>query len=170
MVELPPYAYYRVISVGGHSDAILVEFHNPHRNMLKAMISLRRVRVKPQISIPFPLRVTSWFQKHPDLLELFPRRVLVIMPFNITSETDIDILTDILKALYRFKNVSELYKEGIRAGKLRPADSDLEEHYRQFLTAHTFPKLTINAFFKLLREAPSQLGESETEEPEDSTP
>ena len=170
MVELPPYTYYRIINVGGHSDAILLEYHDPHKNVLKALISVRRVRVKPSISIPFPLRITSWFQKHKELLDLFPRRMLVVIPFNVTTETDIDIIAEILKALYRFRSVDELYREGIRAGKLRPADSDLEEHYRQFLTAQTFPRIPVSTFFKLLRTIPSQLSESEEEKAEGSTP
>jgi hypothetical protein len=163
MSELEKYTYYRIIPIGGHSDAILLEKHDPHKNVLKGFISLRRVRRGPQISIPMPLRMSTWFAEHNDLLQYFPDRVLVIIPFNIDNVTDIDVLMDIAKALYGFKDARELYREKIRAGKIKPVEAGLDPHYRLFLNAKTFTKIPINTLYDMLREASS-------EEVEDSTP
>ena len=152
--------YYRLIPVGGKSEALLLEKYDYHKSTLKALISMRRVRRRPQISIPFPLRISSWFAEHKELLEYFPRRVLVIIPFNIDSEEDIDALMSIIKTLYGFKDARELYREKIRAGRVRPVETGLDPHYQLFLSAKTSTKLTINELYDLLRRAGS----------EDSTP
>jgi hypothetical protein len=151
--SLEKYAYYRIIPIGGHSDAILLEKHDPHKNILKGFISLRRVRRGPQISIPMPLRMSTWFAEHNDLLQYFPDRVLVIIPFNIDNERDIDVISNILKVLYGFKDAKELYKEKIKAGKIKPVEAGLDPHYRLLLNAKTLTKIPINTLYDMLREA-----------------
>ena len=160
MSNLEKFIYYRIIPVGGHSDAILLEKHDPHRNVLKALISWRRVRRGPQISISFPLRISSWFAEHKELLEYLPERVLVIIPFNIDSVADIDVLMSIAKALYGFKDVKELYREKIKAGKIKPVEAGLDPHYRLFLNAISLPKISVDELYDMLRIA----GREETED------
>jgi len=145
--------YYRLIPVGGKSEALLLEKYDYHKNVLKAFISMRRVRRRPQISIPFPLRISAWYAEHKELLEFFPRRVLVIIPFNVDSEEDINVLMDIVKALYGFKDTGELYNEKVRAGRVKPIEVGLDPHYRLFLNANTSTKVTIDKLYDLLRKA-----------------
>jgi hypothetical protein len=154
--------YYRLIPIGGKSEALLLERYDYHKNVLKGFISLRRVRRKPQISIPFPLRISSWFAEHKELLEYFPNRVLIIIPFNIDSEEDIDVLMDIVKSLYGLKDPRE-FKDKVKAGRVRPIEAGLEPHYRLFLNAKSIPKIPIDTLYDVLREASS-------EETENSTP
>jgi hypothetical protein len=152
------YVYYRIIPIE-RSNTLLLEKVNPHSFVLKGLIGIRRVRKKPKFTVSFPQAVTEWFAEH-GLLEYFPTRVLVIVPFNIDSERDIDVITNILKALYGFRDAREIYREKIRAGRLRPIEAGLDPHYQSFLSAKTSTKLTINELYDLLRRAGS----------EDSTP
>jgi len=160
MSTLEKFTYYRIIPVGGHSDAILVEYHDPHKNVLKALISWRRVRRGPQISISFPLRISSWFAEHKELLEYLPERVLVIIPFNIDNVTDIDTIMSITKALYGFKDAKELYNEKVKAGKIKPVEAGLDPHYRLLLNAKSIPKISVDELYDMLRIA----GREETED------
>ncbi len=148
--------YYRLIPVGGKSEALLLEKYDYHKNTLKAFISMRRVRRRPQISIPFPLRISAWFAEHKELLEYFPRRVLVIIPFNIDSEEDINALMSIVKALYGFRDAGELVKDKVKAGRVKPIETGLDPHYRLFLNAKTSTKLTIDELYDLLRKVSSE--------------
>ncbi len=148
--------YYRLIPVGGKSDALLLEKYDYHKNVLKGFISMRRVRRRPQISVPFPLRISSWFAEHKELLEYFPRRVLVIIPFNIDSEEDINALMSIVKALYGFRDAGELVKDKVKAGRVKPIETGLDPHYRLFLNAKTSTKLTIDELYDLLRKVSSE--------------
>ncbi len=143
--------YYRLIPIGGHSEALILELYTPHRSILKGLISMRRVRRGPQISISMPLRMSKWFEEHKELRRFFPERALVIIPFNIDNVTDIDVLMDIAKALYGFKDASELYREKIRAGKVKPIEAGLDPHYQLFLNAKTSTKITIDELYDLLR-------------------
>ena len=144
--------YYRLIPLGGHSEALLLELYTPHKSILKGLISMRRIRRGPQISISMPLRLSKWFEEHKELRSFFPGRALVIIPFNIDSVTDIDVLMDIVKALYGFKNVKELYREKIRAGKVKPIEAGLDPHYQLFLNAKTIPKISVDELYDMLRE------------------
>jgi len=153
MSTLEKFTYYRIIPVGGHSDAILLEFHDPHKNILKGFISLRRVRRGPQISVSMPLRLSKWFEEHKELRRFFPERVLVIIPFNIDSVTDIEVLMSVAKALYGFKDAKELYKEKIRAGKVKPIEAGLDPHYQLFLNAKSIPKISVDELYDMLRDA-----------------
>jgi hypothetical protein len=152
--------YYRLIPVGGHSETLLLELYTPHRSILKGLISMRRVRRGPQISIPMPLRMSKWFEEHKELRRFFPERVLVIIPFNIDSATDIDVLMDIARVLYGFKDARELYNEKVRAGRIKPVEAGLDPHFRLFLNANTSTKVTIDKLYDLLRKA----GGEETED------
>jgi hypothetical protein len=147
--------YYRLIPIGGKSEALLLEKYDYHKNILKGFISIRRVRRKPQISIPFPLRISSWFAEHKELLEYFPNRVLIIIPFNIDSEEDIDVLMDIVKSLYGFKDPGE-FRDKVRAGRVRPVETGLDPHFQLFLNAKTSTKLSIDELYDLLRKAGSE--------------
>ena len=148
------YTYYRIIPIE-RSDTLLLEKINPHRFILKGLIGIRRVRKKPHITVSFPQSITKWFIEH-GLLEHFPSRVLVIMPFNIDNVTDIDVLMNIAKALYGFKDVRELYREKVRAGRVRPTETGLDPHYQLFLSAKSLTKLTITRLYDLLRETGSE--------------
>jgi len=152
--------YYRLIPIGGHSEALILELYTPHKSILKGLISMRRVRRGPSISISMPLRMSKWFEEHKELRKFFPERVLTIIPFNVESAVDIDILTSIVKALYGFKDVRELYREKVRAGRIKPIEAGLDPHYQLFLNANTSTKITIDKLYDLLRETGS----------EDSTP
>ncbi len=152
------YVYYRIIPIE-RSNTLLLEKVNPHSFALKGLIGMRRVRKKPKLTVSFPQAVTEWFAEH-GLLEYFPTRVLVIVPFNIDSERDIDVITNILKALYGFRDAREIYREKIRAGRLRPIEAGLDPHYQSFLSAKTSTKLTINELYDSLRRA----GSEETED------
>jgi len=152
--------YYRLIPIGGHSEALILELYTPHKSILKGFISMRRVRRGPSISISMPLRMSKWFDEHRELRRFFPERVLTIIPFNVESAVDIDILTSIVKALYGFKDVRELYREKVRAGRIKPIEAGLDPHYQLFLNANTSTKITIDKLYDLLRETGS----------EDSTP
>jgi len=152
------YVYYRIIPIE-RSDTLLLEKVTPHNFVLKGLVGMRRVRKKPKLVVSFPQAVTEWFIEH-ETIEYFPKRVLVIVPFNIDSERDIDVITSILKALYGFKDARELYREKIRAGRVRPVEAGLDAHYQSFLSAKSLTKLTINELYDLLRRAGS----------EDSTP
>jgi hypothetical protein len=143
--------YYRLIPIGGHSEALILELYTPHKSILKGLISMRRVRRGPQISVSMPLRMSKWFEEHKELRRFFPERALVIIPFNIDNVTDIDVLMDIAKALYGFKGIRELYKEKIRAGKVKPIEAGLDPHYQLFLNAKTNTKITIDKLYDLLR-------------------
>ena len=154
------YSYYRIIPIE-RSDTLLLEKVAPHSFALKGLIGIRKVRKKPHVMVSFPQSITEWFAER-GLLEYFPRHVLVIIPFNIDSVTDIDVLMDIAKALYGFKDARELYREKIKAGKIKPVEAGLDPHYRLFLNAKTFTKIPINTLYDMLREASS-------EEVEDST-
>jgi hypothetical protein len=143
--------YYRLIPIGGHSEALILELYTPHKSILKGLISMRRVRRGPQISVSMPLRMSKWFEEHRELRRFFPERALVIIPFNIDNVTDIDVLMSIAKALYGFKGISELYKEKIRAGKVKPIEAGLDPHYQLFLNAKTSTKITIDELYDLLR-------------------
>jgi hypothetical protein len=143
------YTYYRIIPIE-RSDTLLLEKINPHRFILKGLIGIRRVRKKPHITVSFPQGVTEWFIEH-EAIEYFPKRVLVIIPFNVDSEEDINVLMSIVKALYGFKGISELYSEKIRAGRVRPVETGLNVHYQSFLSAKTDTKLTIDKLYDLLR-------------------
>ena len=151
--------YYRLIPVGGKSEALLLEKYDYHKNILKGFISMRRVRRRPQISIPFPLRISSWFAEH-KLLEYFPNRVLIVIPFNIDSEEDIDVLMDIVKALYGFKDARELFRDKVRAGRVKPIETGLDPHYRLLLNAKSIPKISVDELYDMLRIA----GREETED------
>ena len=148
--------YYRLIPIGGHSEALILELYTPHKSILKGLISMRRVRRGPQISVSMPLRMSRWFEEHRELRRFFPERVLTIIPFNIDSAIDIDVITNILKALYGFKDVKALYNEKVRAGKVKPIVTGLDPHYQLFLSAKTSTKLTIDKLYDLLREAGSE--------------
>jgi len=150
--------YYRLIPIGGHSEALILELYTPHRSILKGLISMRRVRRGPQISVSMPLRMSKWFEEHRELRRFFPERVLVIIPFNIDNVTDIDVLMSIAKVLYGFKDASELYKEKIRAGKVKPIEAGLDPHYQLFLNAKTNTKITIDELYDLLRMVSGDLG------------
>jgi hypothetical protein len=143
--------YYRLIPIGGHSEALILELYTPHKSILKGLISMRRVRRGPQISVSMPLRMSKWFEEHKELRRFFPERALVIIPFNIDNVTDIDVLMSIAKALYGFKGISGLYKEKIRAGKVKPIEAGLDPHYQLFLNAKTSTKITIDELYDLLR-------------------
>ena len=143
------YVYYRIIPIE-RSDTLLLEKVTPHSFALKGLIGVRRVRKKPKLVVSFPQAVTEWFVEH-GLLEYFPTRVLVVVPFNIDSERDIDVITSILKALYGFKDARELYREKIRVGRVRPVNFGLDAHYQLFLSAKSVPKLSINDLYDLLR-------------------
>jgi hypothetical protein len=143
--------YYRLIPIGGHSETVILELYTPHKSILKGLIGVRRVRRGAQISISMPLKMSKWFEEHKELRRFFPERVLVIIPFNIDSVTDIDVLMDITKALYGFKDVRELYREKVRAGRVRPIEAGLDPHYQLFLNAKTSTKLTIDKLYDLLR-------------------
>jgi hypothetical protein len=143
--------YYRLIPIGGHSEALILELYTPHRSILKGLISMRRVRRGPQISVSMPLRMSKWFEEHKELRRFFPERALVIMPFNIDSVTDIEVLMSIAEVLYGFKDANELYKEKIRAGKVKPIEAGLDPHYQLFLNAKTSTKITIDELYDLLR-------------------
>ena len=144
--------YYRLIPIGRHSEALILELYTPHKSILKGLISMRRVRRGPQISVSMPLRMSKWFEEHKELRRFFPERALVIIPFNIDNVTDIDVLMSIAKALYGFKDANELYKEKIRAGKVKPIEAGLDPHYQLFLNAKTSTKITIDELYDLLRE------------------
>ena len=143
--------YYRLIPIGGHSEALILELYTPHKSILKGLISMRRVRRGPQISVSMPLRMSKWFEEHKELRRFFPERALVIMPFNIDNVTDIEVLMSIVKVLYGFKDASELYREKIRAGKVKPIEAGLDPHYQLFLSAKTSTKITIDELYDLLR-------------------
>ena len=144
--------YYRLIPIGGHSEALILELYTPHKSILKGLISMRRVRRGPSISISMPLRMSKWFEEHKELRKFFPERVLTIIPFNVESAVDIDILMSIVKALYGFKDVRELYREKVRAGRVKPIEAGLDPHYQLFLNAKTSTKITIDELYDLLRE------------------
>ena len=146
------YTYYRIIQLGGHSDALFLELHDPHKNVLKALISMRLVNRGSELTISMPLRVSKWFSAHRELLDYLPPRVLVVMPFNIDSERDVDVITSILKVLYGFMDVRELYESGVKAGRVKSVDVGLESHYKLLLGARTQPKLLIDDFYKALRD------------------
>jgi hypothetical protein len=148
------YPYYRIIPIE-RSSTLLLEKVNPHNFALKGLVGIRRVRKKPHITVSFPQGVTEWFIKH-EAIEYFPRHVLVIIPFNIDSEEDINALMSIAKALYGFKDARELYREKIRAGRVRPVEAGLDPHYQLFLSAKTSAKLTIGELYDLLKEAGSE--------------
>jgi hypothetical protein len=143
--------YYRLIPIGGHSEALILELYTPHKSILKGLISMRRVRRGPQISISMPLRMSKWFEEHKELRRFFPERVLVIIPFNIDNVTDIEVLMSIVKALYGFKDVRELYREKVKAGRVKPVEAGLDPHFQLFLNARTSTKLTIDELYDLLR-------------------
>jgi len=145
------YVYYRIIPIE-KSNTLLLEKVNPRSFVLKGLIGMRRVRKKPKLVVSFPQAVTEWFIEH-EAIEYFPSRVLVIVPFNIDSERDIDVITSILKALYGFKDVGELYSEKIRPGRVRPVEAGLDPHYQSFLNAKSLTKITIDKLYDLLREA-----------------
>jgi len=144
------YSYYRIIPIE-RSDTLLLEKVAPHSFALKGLIGMRKVRKKPHVMVSFPQSITEWFAER-GLLEYFPRHVLVIIPFNVDSERDIDVITNILKALYGFKDARELYREKIRAGRLRTVEAGLDAHYQLFLSAKSLTKLTIGRLYDLLRE------------------
>ena len=152
--EKYPYPYYRIIPIK-KSDTLLLEKVNPHSFVLKGLIGVRRVRKKPHITVSFPQGVTEWFIEH-EAIEYFPKHVLVIIPFNVDSEEDINVLMSIVKALYGFKGISELYREKIRAGRVKPIEAGLDPHYQLFLSAKTSTKLTIDKLYDLLRMAGSE--------------
>jgi hypothetical protein len=144
------YPYYRIIPIF-RSDTLLIEkVVNPHSSVLKGLIGLRRVRRKPRFTVSFPQAVTKWFMEH-GLLEYFPNRALVIVPFNVDSEEDTNVLMSVVKALYGFKDVRELYREKVRAGRVRAVEAGLDPHYQLFLNAKSVPKLSINDLYDLLR-------------------
>jgi len=147
-------AYYRIIPIE-RSDTLLLEKVNPHNFVLKGLIGLRRVRKKPHLTVSFPQSATVWFMEH-GLLEYFPRHVLVIVPFNADSEEDINVLMSVVKALYGFKDVRELYREKVRAGRVRPIEAGLDPHYQLFLNARTSTKIAISRLYDLLKEAGSE--------------
>jgi len=144
--------YYRLIPIGGHSEALILELYTPHKSILKGLISMRRVRRGPQISVSMPLRLSKWFEEHKELRGFFPDRVLTIIPFNVEGAVDIDILMSIVKALYGFKDVKTLYNEKVKAGKVKPIEAGLDPHYQLFLSANTSTKITIDELYDLLRE------------------
>ncbi len=145
------YPYYRIIPIE-RSDTLLLEKVAPHSFVLKGLIGIRRVRRKPKLTISFPQAVTEWFIEH-EAIEYFPSRVLVIVPFNVDSERDIDVITNILKALYGFKGARDLYNEKVKAGRVRSIETGLDPHYQLFLSAKSMPKLSINDLYDLLRSA-----------------
>jgi len=145
------YVYYRIIPIE-RSNTLLLEKVTPHSFALKGLIGIRKVRKKPKLVVSFPQGVTEWFAEH-GLLEYFPSRVLVIVPFNIDSERDINVLMSIVKALYGFKDVGELYSEKIRPGRVRPVETGLNVHYQSFLSAKSLTKITIDKLYDLLRRA-----------------
>ena len=152
--------YYRLIPIGGHSEALILELYTPHKSILKGLISMRRVRRGPQISVSMPLRLSKWFEEHRELRKFFPDRVLTIIPFNVESAVDIDILMSIVKALYGFKDVKTLYNEKVKAGKVKPIEAGLDPHYQLFLNAKTIPKISVDELYDMLRIA----GSEETED------
>jgi hypothetical protein len=152
--EKYPYPYYRIITIE-RSSTLLLEKVNPHSFVLKGLIGIRRVRKKPHITVSFPQGVTEWFIEH-EAIEYFPKRVLVIMPFNVDSEEDVDVLMNIVKSLYGFKGARDLYNEKVRAGRVRPIETGLDPHYQLFLSAKTSTKITIDKLYDLLREAGSE--------------
>jgi hypothetical protein len=143
--------YYRLIPVGGHSEALILELYTPHKSILKGLISMRRVRRGPQISISMPLRLSKWFEEHKELRRFFPERALVIIPFNIDNEADIDVIMSIVKALYGFKDIKTLYDMKVRAGRVKPVEAGLDPHYQLFLNARTGTKISIDKLYDLLR-------------------
>jgi hypothetical protein len=145
------YTYYRIIPIE-KSNTLLLEKVALHSFALKGLIGMRRVRKKPKLTVSFPQAVTEWLIEH-EAIEYFPSRVLVIVPFNVDSERDIDVITSILKALYGFKDVRELYSEKIRAGRVRPVEAGLDPHYQSFLSAKSLTKITIDKLYDLLRRA-----------------
>ena len=153
MSSLEQYAYYRVIPVGGHSRAILLEYHDPHRSILKALISERGVRRGQQLWVSLPLQMSMWFAKHPELRQFLPQRVLTVLFFNITSPTDIDTIMNIVRTLYGFTTPENLYAMKIKPGRIKPVDSGMDEHYRLFLNADTKTKISPDELYELLRKA-----------------
>jgi len=145
------YAYYRIIPMGGHSRAILLEYHDPHKSVLKALISERGVRRGQQLWVSLPLQMSMWFAQHPELRQFLPQRVLSIFPFNITSERDIDMIMYIVKALYGFMPLEELYRKGLKAGRVKPSSSGMDIHYHLFLNADTKMKISIDELYDILR-------------------
>ncbi len=145
------YPYYRIIPIE-KSSTLLLEKVNPHSFVLKGLVGLRRVRKKPHITVSFPQGVTEWFIEH-EAIEYFPNRALVIVPFNVDSEEDIDVLMSIVKALYGFKGARDLYNEKVKAGRLRPVETGLDPHYQLFLNAKSLTKITIGRLYDLLRRA-----------------
>ena len=153
MSNLEQYAYYRVIPVGGHSRAVLLEYHDPHKSVLKALISDRGVRRGQQLWVSLPLQMSKWFAQRPELRQFLPQRVLTILPFNIASPTDIDIIAIIAKTLYGFVSPEDLYRVGVKPGRVKPAGSGMDEHYRLFLNANTKTKISPDELYELLRKA-----------------
>jgi hypothetical protein len=147
------YAYYRIIQLGGHSEALFLERHDPHKTTLKALISMRSMNRGSEITISMPLQMSRWFALHRELLDYLPPRVLVVIPFNIDSEWDINVITNILKALYGFMDARVLYENGVRPGRVKSAINGLEPHYRLLLNARTRTVLSVNDLYNALRMA-----------------
>jgi hypothetical protein len=145
------YTYYRIIQLGGHSEALFLERHDPHKNTLKAFISMRSMNRGSEITISMPLQLSRWFALHRELLDYLPSRVLVVIPFNINSEWDINVIANILKALYGFVDVRVLYESGVRAGRVKSVTDGLEPHYRLLLGARARTVLGIGDLYNALR-------------------
>ena len=153
MDSLERFAYYRIIPVGGHSRAVLLEYHDPHKSVLKALISARGVRRGQQLWVSLPLQMSRWFAQHPELRPFLPQRVLTVLFFNITSPKDIDTIMNIVKALYGFVSPEDVYHMGVKPGRIKPASSGMDEHYRLFLNANTETTISPDELYELLRKA-----------------
>ncbi len=140
------YTYYRVIRLGGHSEALFLELHGPHKTMLKALISVRPMNRGSEITISMPLQLSRWFAMHRELLDYLPPRVLVVIPFNTSYEKDIDVIANILKVLYGFMDVGVLYENNVKPGRV----TNLEEHYKLLLNARAETVVSINELYNAL--------------------
>jgi hypothetical protein len=90
---------------------------------------------------------------HRELLDYLPPRVLVVIPFNIESERDINVIANILKALYGFMDARVLYEGGVRAGRVKSVADGLEPHYKLLLGARARTVLSIGDLYNALRMA-----------------
>ena len=147
------YTYYRIIQLGGHSEALFLERHDPHKTTLKSFVGMRPINRGSEIVISLPLQLSRWFALHRELLDYLPPRVLVVIPFNIESERDINVIANILKALYGFMDVRVLYEGGVRAGRVKSVADGLEPHYKLLLGARARTVLSIGDLYNALRMA-----------------
>lgn len=140
------YTYYRIIRLRGHSESLFLERHNPHENTLKAFIGIRPLNRGSEITISMPSQLSRWFTMHRELLNYLPPRVLVVIPFNIDGEKDIDVLANVLKVLHGFMDVGVLYENNVKPGRV----TNLEEHYKLLLNARSETVVSINELYNAL--------------------